>query len=64
MTLIPQDGNTDNSGLEPGASNRAHQALTAIVRVIARGAAREFLSRSAEPTPLKPETGNEENTNA
>ena len=64
MTLIPQDGNTDNSGLEPGTTSRAHKALTALVRVLAREAAREFLSRSAEPTPLKPETGNEENTNA
>ena len=42
MAFIPQYDNTDNSDFKPSTSNRTRQALTALVRVLARGAASDF----------------------
>ena len=52
MARIPQDDRTDNSGLEPGTSSRAPQALAAFVHLLARQAAREFLSRTAQSSTI------------
>ena len=52
MAFIPQDGPTNNSGLEPGTPSRASQALAALVRILARVAAREFLNRAAQSSTI------------
>ncbi len=43
MAFTPQDEDTNDSDPERDTLNRARQALTALVRVLARGAASEFL---------------------
>lgn len=52
MAFTPQDDPTNNSGLEPGTSSQASQALAALVRVLARVAAREFLNRAAQSSTI------------
>jgi hypothetical protein len=43
MAFTPQDEDTNDSDPERDTLNRARQALTALVRALARGAASEFL---------------------
>ena len=63
MAFAPQDDDTNDSGLEPGTTSRAHKALTALVRVLAREAAREFLCQAEDHAPGKAKHSNEGNAN-
>jgi len=56
MAFILQDDPTNNSGLEPGTSSRAFQALASLVRVLARVAAREFMNQTAASEFLRQQT--------
>lgn len=56
MAFTPQDHNTNDGGLEPGTTSRARKALTTLVRVLARGAASEFLRQQTNEAKNGTET--------
>lgn len=56
MAFTPQDEDTNDSDPERDTLNRARQALTALVRVLARGAASDFLRQ--QTNEAKNETEN------